>query len=108
MVELTPRTVPEAARGLALSRSSPSRKQLPLLPNDTSDAPRGKIGVGPLAELQRALGIDGGEEMHDAGHDSGPARLVAGAEAGAVVAVEVLVEQDAVAPVRVLQELPRA
>src|SRR5437773_411577 len=34
-----------------------------------------------------------------------PSRLVARAEAGAVVAVEVLVEEDEVAPVRVLLEL---
>ena len=38
----------------------------------------------------------------------GPAGLMAGAEAGAVVAVEVLVEQDEIAPVRVFLELPRA
>src|SRR5262249_5017426 len=41
-------------------------------------------------------------------HQRRPAGLVAGAEAGAVVAVEGLVEQDQVAPVRVLLELPRA
>src|SRR5262245_31808352 len=37
--------------------------------------------------------------------NAGPAGLVAGAEAGAVVAVEVLVEEDVVAPVRVVLEL---
>ena len=34
------------------------------------------------------------EEMHEPGDEAGPAGLVAGAQAGAVVAVEVLVEQD--------------
>ena len=38
----------------------------------------------------------------------GPPGLVAGAEAGAVVAVEVLIERNAVAPVRVVLELFRA
>src|SRR5262245_21679731 len=38
-------------------------------------------------------------------HQTGPAGLVAGAEAGAVVAVEVLVKEDQVAPVRVALEL---
>ena len=38
----------------------------------------------------------------------GPAGLVARAKAGAVVAVEVLVEEDVVAPVRVVLELLRA
>ena len=37
--------------------------------------------------------------------DPGPAGLVARAEAGAVVAVEVFVEQDVVAPVRIVLEL---
>src|SRR4051794_16514821 len=37
----------------------------------------------------------------------GPAGLVAGADAGAIVAMKVLVEQEAVAPMRVILELPR-
>ena len=35
------------------------------------------------------------------GHHAGPTRLVAGAEAGPVVAVEILVKQDKVAPARI-------
>ena len=50
-----------------------------------------RAGPGPRGEV--------------AGHDAGPARLVAGAEPGAVVAVEILVEQDVVAPVRIVLEL---
>src|SRR5687768_15950899 len=46
--------------------------------------------------------------LDELGHEAGPPGLVAGAEAGAVVAVEVLVEQDEVAPVRILLEGPAA
>src|SRR6266704_960320 len=45
--------------------------------------------------------------MHRAGDDPSPSGLVARAEAGPVVAVEVLVEQEHVAPVRVLLKLAR-
>src|SRR6516165_11382989 len=61
---------------------------------------------GRLAELQRLLGRGGCEEVHGPGNDAGPAGLMACAEAGPVVAVEVLVEQDEIAPVRVFLELP--
>ena len=40
--------------------------------------------------------------------DPRPAGLVAGSEAGPVIAVEILIEQQAIAPVRVLLELPGA
>ena len=42
------------------------------------------------------------------GHEPGPAGLVAGAQPRPVVAVEVLVEEDVVAPVRIGLELLRA
>src|SRR6184192_2750339 len=45
--------------------------------------------------------------LEELGDEAGPARLVARADAGAVVAVEVLVEQNHVAPVRVALEHPR-
>ena len=45
------------------------------------------------------------EQVHQPRDDPRPAGLVTGAEAGAVVAVEVLVEQDVVTPVRVVLEL---
>ena len=45
------------------------------------------------------------EEVHHPRDDAGPAGLMAGAEPGAVVAVEVLVEQDEIAPVRIVLEL---
>ena len=46
--------------------------------------------------------------MREHADQAGPAGLVARAEAGAVVAVEVLVEEQQVAPVRVLLEQPLA
>src|SRR5262245_57058688 len=45
--------------------------------------------------------------MHSAGDDPGPSRLMTGTDAGAVVAVEVLVEEQEIAPVRILLELLR-
>jgi hypothetical protein len=42
--------------------------------------------------------------LQQLGHQARPARLMAGADAGAVVAVEVLVERDEAAPVRVALE----
>src|SRR5437867_5780653 len=45
--------------------------------------------------------------LQEFGDEAGPARLVARADAGAVVAVEVLIEQNQVAPVRVALELLR-
>ena len=40
-------------------------------------------------------------------HQTGPARLVAGAEPRAVVTVEIFVKQDQIAPVRIVLELGR-
>src|ERR1700758_2470876 len=60
---------------------------------------------GRLAEREGLLGRGRGEQMHGPGDGAGPSGLVARAEAGPVVAVEVLVEQDEIAPVRILLEL---
>ena len=46
--------------------------------------------------------------MHEPRNDPGPSGLVARAEAGAVVAVKILIKQDEVAPVRILLELSGA
>src|SRR5947208_2087314 len=46
--------------------------------------------------------------LEELSNKAGPARLVAGADAGAVVAVEVLIEEDQVAPGRIALELRRA
>src|SRR5438105_15770313 len=50
------------------------------------------------AALQEGLGIELPEDIDQTGDDPRPSRLVAGAEAGAVVAVEVFVEQQMIAP----------
>ena len=62
---------------------------------------------GFQAEFEHLLGCGGREKVHGPRDDAGPAGLMTGAQAGAVVAVEVLVEQDEIAPVRVLLELLR-
>src|SRR6516162_8345143 len=63
---------------------------------------------GDLAEFERLLRSHRREQMHDARDDAGPSGLMARAEAGAVVAVEVLVEQHEIAPVRIVLELFRS
>src|SRR5262245_55152295 len=55
-----------------------------------------------------ARGIENAEELDQPSDETRPARLMAGAQARAVVAVEVLVEQDQVAPVRVRLEFSGA
>src|SRR6267142_4640883 len=61
--------------------------------------------AGRLAELEQLLRRGGGEQMHDPGDGAGPSGLMARAQAGPVVAVEVLAEEEEVPPVRVLLEL---
>src|SRR5215475_13840692 len=76
---------------------------------------RGNLGVrlhdgveeAHLAEVEDMLRCGGGEEPHQPGDEAGPTCLMAGAETGAVVAMEILVEQHIVAPVRVGLELLR-
>src|SRR5208282_3609669 len=58
---------------------------------------RGRPGTRPSRSLSALL-----DQLR---HQAGPARLMAGAEPGAVVAVEVFVEGDQVLPVMVLVEL---
>ena len=57
--------------------------------------------------FEESLRIDHPIELDDPRDHSGPPGLVARAEARAVVAVEVLVEEEVVAPVRVFLELAR-
>jgi hypothetical protein len=56
----------------------------------------------PFEDLIRA---DGGKEKHQTGDGPRPAHLVAGADAGSIIAVEILVEQDLIPPVAVVLEL---
>src|SRR6266508_3105324 len=63
---------------------------------------------GARAELEELLGRAGREHVHGPGDDPGPSRLVARADTGPVVPVEVLVEQEIVGPERVLLKLARS
>src|SRR3954466_8020046 len=69
-------------------------------------APVGRYLVleGLAPHLEHLLRGGRGKQVHEPRDDSGPAGLVAGAQPGAVVAVEVLVEQHVVAPVRIVLE----
>ena len=55
--------------------------------------------------LQYGLGVDVAKIFDQTGDDTGPAGLVAGANAGAVVAMEVLVEQQVVASIGIALKL---
>jgi hypothetical protein len=46
-------------------------------------------------------GIEAPEELDQPGHEAGPAGLMAGADPGSVVPVEVFVEEEMIAPVPV-------
>src|SRR5260370_13534584 len=61
-----------------------------------------------LAEPEVLLRRAGRKHMHDPGDDPGPSGLVACSEAGPVVTMEVLVEEEVVAPVCVLLKLARS
>src|SRR5262249_23969403 len=61
-----------------------------------------------LAELQGLLCGYTRKQIHQAGDEPGPACLMTCAQPGAVVAVEVFVEQNVVAPVGIVLELPGA
>src|SRR6266480_1224355 len=57
---------------------------------------------GHLAQLKHLFSRGSRKEVHAACNDARPTGLMAGAQAGAVVAVEILVEQDEIAPVRII------
>src|SRR5262245_49083865 len=64
--------------------------------------------AGHLAGLEEALGRARRDQMHGPGDYAGPPGLVTRPQAGPVVAVEILVEQDEIAPVWILLKLPGA
>jgi len=70
--------------------------------------PHQPLGQTATLGVQPFLGIDAPEEIEEERDEPRPARLVAGPEARAVVAVEILVEQNEIAPVRVVLELRAA
>src|SRR3954452_17162074 len=60
---------------------------------------------GLAALPEHGLRVELGEQLDEARYHAGPTGLVGRAEAGAVVTVKVLMEQQEVAPVLVLLEL---
>ena len=58
-----------------------------------------------MAEFEHLIGRRGSEQVHGSRYDSRPACLVAGAKPSPVIAVKILVEQDQVAPVRIVLKL---
>src|SRR4029453_1759514 len=60
---------------------------------------------GFLADFENARGIQDPIELDELGDEPCPAGLVTGAQPGAVVGVEVLVEEDVIAPVGIGLEL---
>src|SRR5215831_982565 len=75
-----------------------------------SVAPPARDGIEEARDAVRhdVRGVEEAEELDQRGDETRPARLMAGAQAGAVVAEEVLVEQDQVAPVGIGLELSGA
>src|SRR5215831_4717004 len=61
-----------------------------------------------LAHFEHLCRSIRGEKVHHAGDETSPACLVTGAQAGPVVAMEVLVEEHEIAPMRILLEFSGA
>lgn len=57
---------------------------------------------------QELRGIEEAKELDEFGNESCPTGLVTGAQPGTIVAMEVFVEADVVAPMRIVLELLRA
>src|SRR5215470_4740005 len=60
---------------------------------------------GGAAGFEVGLGIEMPEDFDQRRHQPGPAGLVTGADAGAVVAMEIFVEQQVIPPVGIALEL---
>src|SRR5688572_11858553 len=60
---------------------------------------------GHRAAIENLLRRHGCEQMHGAGYETRPAGLMAGTQTGPIVTVEIFVEQEMVAPVRIVLEL---
>ena len=105
--------LPAIAVGLYKSRTK-AQVQPERLDEAPGLEPHG-VGGTPGRRYGRASGqcrslstvrVELAEALDQPGHQAGPPGLVRGAEPGPVVAVEVLVEEDEVPPVRVLLEQP--
>src|SRR3954453_12223981 len=66
----------------------------------------GLYHCGDLTEFDYLLRRAGRKHVHDTGNHSCPSGLMARAKARAVVAVEILIEQNKISPVRVFLQLP--
>jgi hypothetical protein len=82
--------------------------------NDPLAARRCWLGAHALSDggaktrFEENIGGDGSEEVHQRRYEAGPTGLVARPDTGTVVTMEIFVEQEVVAPVRILLEEPRA
>lgn len=63
---------------------------------------------GLSACFQRPLCIEEAVKLDEFGNEPGPAGLVTGAQPGAIVTMEVFIEEDVIAPEGILLELFRA
>src|SRR5689334_8753069 len=88
----------EVVAGRTTPASSDSSMLFPWLPRSFRAAP-GLLHPGP-SHLEERLRIHSPEQRHERRHKPGPSGLVAGAQTGAVVTVEVLVEEQVITPVR--------
>ena len=100
-VDLVERRIARTAM-VAPHRWSPTSLRATCSPHE----PRRRSGL--RSTPASCFGVEPPEQVEQRRDEPGPAGLVAGAEPGAVVAVEVLVEEDQVAPVRIVLELRRA
>src|SRR5215469_7759158 len=67
----------------------------------------GHLGDDFLRRPQDIGGAHSRKEVERAGDETRPSSLMAGSQARTIVAVEIFVEEDVVAPVRILLELLR-
>jgi len=88
---------------IALRGTQPETLRLELRDGCAGEAPV-RPGHRPLMVIEHRSGVELAQDLNQPGHQAGPPGLVCGTEPGAVVAMEVLVEQDEVPPVRVLLE----
>ena len=71
----------------------------------SADLLRYEPGFNLLAFQLQVFGLDTPEQVEEDRDQTGPPRLMAGAEPRAVVTVEVFMEEDQIAPVRIVLKL---
>jgi hypothetical protein len=75
---------------------------MPKVRSGSISRPRERRGAAHLEELCL---VEAAEELNERGDQTGPARLMAGADSGPVVPVEVFIEEQMIAPLRVALDL---